>query len=340
MTTLEILNKDNYGRQVLLIYSMINKADILGALDHDTQNKVTGLMDAKNVTHAKEKLHTNIVKDPDSENITDLNEYKIKEIKYGKYKRKQEKEASLKDTIFAALSNDYQDLLKKELNVTQHQFAKLSDVLKFLEKSFGTTTTVTRRKEQKTILPVLPLPQQGETGEDMIRKIHTILNRFKEKHLADMTKPEVEVHLGEILLDAIDNTPHIKALFYKHVDYGEDYQSICKAVQGVYNNIEMTNIPMEATASAASRDTRGRTRDRSRSKSPIRSQSNLKSGKSYSPQRSNSPKKYCEFHGSECNHSTDDCYAFKKLVMKFSSVVTQWTNGKKASFASESDYDD
>ena len=154
-----------------------------------------------------------------------------------------------------------------------------------------------------------------------------------------MNKPEQEIILTEIILNAVDNTPQIKSKFYTHEQYGEKYAEICSTLTSVYNNIEMTDMPLMASASAASNNTRGRSRDRSRSKSPMKTQSNLKSGRPYSPQRSNSPKKYCEYHATDCNHSTEDCYAFKKLVKKFSNVVTQWTSGKKSAFSAESDYD-
>ena len=343
MTTLHMFTKDNYGKQVPLIYSMFQNERLLGALEHEFQNKVTGKEDTRNVTAEKQLLHTKVVKDPDTENITDANEYKLKNIKFEKWTEKQRKESSLKDVIFAVLPNEYQDLMKKDLKIAQHQFASLTNMLKFIDKSFGTTTIIVRRKEQREVLPSLPLPKINETGDDMLRNINATLNRFKEKHLEKMNKAEQEIYLTEIILNAVDNTPQLKSKFYAHDQYGEQYGEICTTLTSVYQNIEMTDtsdMPPMASASAASNDTRGRSKDRLRSKSPTRTQSNLKSGRGYSPQRSNSPKKYCEYHATDCNHSTENCYAFKKLVNKFSNVVKQWTSDKKSSFSAESDYDE
>ena len=58
-------------------------------------------------------------------------------------------ESSLKDIIFAAIPTEYQGLMKSELNIKQHSFASLSHMLKFIEKSFGSTTSVDRRREKK-----------------------------------------------------------------------------------------------------------------------------------------------------------------------------------------------
>jgi len=112
MTTFKTFTKDN-----------IIAEDLLGALDHELQDKVTGVANAKPLTVERQVLHTKIVKDPDIENITDANEYKMKEIKYQKWKKKQSNESSLKDIIFAAIPTEYQDLIKSELNIKQHSFA-------------------------------------------------------------------------------------------------------------------------------------------------------------------------------------------------------------------------
>jgi hypothetical protein len=144
-----MFNKDNYGKQVPLIYSMIQKDHLLGALEHDYQNKVTGREDTKTMTAEVQALHTKAVNDPDTETIADVSTYKMKEIKFQKWRDKQLKESVLKDVIFAALPSEYQDLMKNDLKITQHQFASLTRMLKFIEKSFGTTTTVVRRKEHK-----------------------------------------------------------------------------------------------------------------------------------------------------------------------------------------------
>lgn len=195
---------------------MIQSADLLGALEHEVQNKITGLEDIKPVTAERQLLHTKVVKDPDTDNTKDPNEYKMKETKFRKWKDKQAKESSLKDVIFAALSSEYQDLMKSDLKIAQHQFASLTNILEFIDKSFGTTTAVVRRREKKDVLPSLPLPTSDQTGEDMLRKINATLNQYKEKHLAKMKKVEQEIYLADIILDAVDNTPEIKSKFYAH----------------------------------------------------------------------------------------------------------------------------
>jgi hypothetical protein len=77
MTTFKTFTKDNYGTQVPLLHSMIIAEDLLGALDHELQDKVTGVANAKPLTVERQLLHTKIVKDPDTENITDPNEYTV-----------------------------------------------------------------------------------------------------------------------------------------------------------------------------------------------------------------------------------------------------------------------
>jgi len=149
MTTLEVFTKDNYGKQVPLIHSMIQTEHLLGALEHEFQNKVTGLEDTKQVTSEKQLLHTKIVKDPDTENITDAIEYRLKETKFKKWREKQLKEASLKDVIFAALPSDYQDLMKNDLKIVQHQFASLTNMLKFIDKSLEQQQLLSEEKNKK-----------------------------------------------------------------------------------------------------------------------------------------------------------------------------------------------
>ena len=71
----------------------------------------------------------------------------------------------------------------------------------------------------------------------MVRKINATLNRYKEKHLASKAKAEQDTFLGEILLDAVDNTPQTKTKFYNHDNYGETYTEICTTITSVYKNI-------------------------------------------------------------------------------------------------------
>jgi hypothetical protein len=341
MSALQTFTKDNYGRQVPLIHSMIQTSDLLGALEHEVQNKVTGLEEIKPVTAERQSLHTKIVKDPDTDNTKDPHEYKMKETKYRKWKEKQTKEALLKDVIFAALPGEYQDLMKSDLKIAQHQFASLTDILKFIDKSFGTTTAVDRRREKKNVLPSLPLPTSDQTGEDMLRTINATLHQYKEKHLAKMKKAEQEIHLADIILDAVDNTPEIKSKFYAHDEYGEKYEEICSTLACVYKNIQMTSVKSVSSANSIIRQSIGRstTRDRSNSRSTSRSRSNLKSGKSESPRRANSPKKYCDYHQTECNHSTEQCYKFKAMVIKNRTTVSHWLDDRKTSYSAQADYD-
>jgi len=178
----------------------------------------------------------------------------------------------------------------------------------------------------------------------MIRKINATLNQFKQKHLANMKKPEQEIILTEIILNAVDNTPQIKSKFYTHEQYGEKYAEICSTLTSVYNNIEMTDMPLMASASAASNNTRGRStskerNSRSTSRSTSRSRSNLKSGRKESPRRTSSPKKYCDYHQTDCNHSTEQCYKFKAMVMKYKTTVSEWIDDRKTSYSAEADYD-
>lgn len=345
ITTLAVFTKDNYPNQLTLLCSEIERLDILGAIDADYQHNINGLTEAIGIRTERVSLHTRVHKDPDSENINDINTYKIMDIKRNKYKERMLKEATLKLQIFQALTLAHQGNLFLEFNVSKHHYLTLTQMFKFLATTFGITTQIERRKQQKEVLPTLPIPQEQENGTDMIIKINAILNQFKQKHLLSKTKKEQDNYLHDIVLDAVDNTPQIKKNFYAHVNYGESYQEVCNTLVECYKNIEMSDEIKSASAASRTNNDRSRSKSRERgrnnSRSTSRERSNYKTGKANSPRRSASPdSRHCDFHG-DCNHTTDMCFEFKKIVIKNKKIVDKWISERvKTSYAADSNYDD
>ena len=348
MIALKPFNKENYGSQINLIFSEIKRLNILGALEPEYQNKVTTKEDAIGVTKEREKKHRNVVKDPDDE-VLKYEEYKLQSEKYKKYVERINNEDNIKTIIFMAIPEEHQNSLKRELEIQMHHSASITQILKFLEKTFGIATEIERRINQKKTLTTLPLPKTGETGKDMLVKINDDLSKFRTIYLHDKSKHDADIYLKEIILDAVDATPEIKKLFYQCDEYGEDYQSVCRTLDKIYKNIEMTisrNDENKANSFRSRSPERGKTnRNSSRSKSPQRGRSSWNS-RSSSPVRPRSPyesrrkqtESYCKYHKTR-DHNTTECNSFRKLIIQEIQIVRQWTDDEPRASLAEKDYD-
>ena len=354
MLTLKTFNKENYGLQKNLIFSEIKRLNILGALEPEYQNKVTTKIDAIGLTKEREKKHRNVVKDPDDEELN-YEQYKLQNEKYRRYLERINNEENIKTIIFMAIPEEHQNNLKRELEIQMHHAASITQILKFLEKTFGIVTQIERRINQKKTLTTLPLPNTGETGKDMLIKINDELSKFRTIYLSDKSKNDADIHLKEIILDAVDATPEIKKLFYQCDEYGEDYQSVCRTLSKIYTNIEMTTSRNDEKQNSRNDENsanyfRSRSPERiktnrnsSRSKSPQRGRSNWNS---ISPARPRSPygkerkqtESYCKYHKTR-DHNTSECNSFRKLVIQESPTVRQWIDDEPRANLAEKDYD-